>query len=229
MFVSNQEPFRDKQEKQRVISLHFDHNSITDDTRAAYEQLCKIPLPELARVMVLSLQKRNVFEVEWLQAYQQAIEDLSPLENRRILQNHALVLAFHRLFCQVHKIDYDLTKFMKETAEKKCITSAERTYTAADHFFEILDNIPDEKLEPCLHFDPKKKRIFINLPGAEQLIRNRGLQFSINDNLIKALKSHPAYLRNSFRHRFPGNPEVDEKGHPIQRRSWIFDPAGFEK
>lgn len=229
MFVSNQEPFKDKQEKQRVISLHFDHDSITDETRQAYEQLCKIPLPELARVLVLTLQQRKIFEKNWLQAYQQAIEYLSPLDNRRILQNHALILAFHRIFCQVHKIDYDLTKFMKETAEKKCITAAERTYTAADHFFEILDNIPAEKLEVCLHFDPKKRNIFINLPGAEQLIRNRGLQFSINDNLIKALKSHPAYIRHGFKYRYPGNPELDVKGKPIQRRSWVFDPAGFEK
>ena len=229
LFVCNQEPFRDKQEKQRVISLHFAHDAITDKTRRAYERICRIPLPELARIMVLTLSQRKAFESEWFEAYQQAIDSLSPQDNRRILQNHALVLAFHRLFCKAHCIQHDLTGFIRERAKNKCITAAERTYSAADHFFEILDNIPDEKLEPYLHIDSKKRMIFINLPGAEQLIRNRGLQFSINDNLITALKTHPAYIRHGLKHRFPGNPELDAKGNRIQRRSWVFDPAGFDR
>lgn len=66
LFVQNFEPFKTKAEKQRVISLQFKTDDLSDDTRAAYEQLTKIPLPELARVFILSLQKRKVFEKECL-------------------------------------------------------------------------------------------------------------------------------------------------------------------
>ncbi len=228
-FVSNLEPFRDKQEKQRVISLHFAHDDITEETRQAYEQICKIPLPELARIMALTLAKRKHFEENWHQAYQQAIEDLAPLDNRRILQNHALVLAFHRLFCAAFKIEHDLTVFIKNLAEKKCVTANEKAYSLADHFFETLDLLPEEKLEACLHVDPKKSLLYLNLPAAEQLIRNKGLQFSVNDNLTKALKQHPAYIRHSLNHRFPGEPKLDNRGRPTQRRSWVFDANRFEE
>ncbi len=227
LFVSNIEPFKDKAEKQRVISLHFDQEKITDQTRTAYEELCKVSLPELARVMVLTLQNRKFFEESWPQAYRKAISDLAPQENRRILQNHALVLAFHRLFCESFKIDHDLTAFMKKLAEQKCITSNEKVYSLADHFFETLDLLPEDKLEICLHLDAKKRLLYLNLPAAEQLIRNRGLQFSVNDHLTKALKQHPAYLQHSLRHRFPGEPKLDNRGLPTQRRSWLFDSNKF--
>ncbi len=228
-FVSNLEPFRNKQEKQRVISLHFAHDDITDTTRQAYEQICKIPLPELARVMVFTLEKRKYFEENWQKAYQKAIDDLSPIDNRRILQNHALILAFYRLFCKVHGIKHDLSGFMAELARKKCVTANEKAYSLADHFFETLDLLPEEKLEVCLHLDPKKRLLYLNLPAAEQLIRNRGLQFSVNDNLTKALKQHPAYIQHSLQHRFPLEPKLDSRGRPTQRRSWLFDANRFEE
>ncbi len=226
--VQNTEPWATKAEKERVISLHFDHASLTDETRAAYEQLCKTSLPELARVMVVTLQQRTAFEKGWLEAYHQAIEDLSPMDNRRILQNHALVLAFHRLFCRIHKIECDLTGFMKAIAEEKCISSAVKDYNLADHFFDLIDNIDEEKTASCLHLDAKKRLIYISLSGMEQLIRNRGIQFSFNDYLSKALTSHPAFIENSKRHRFPLDPETDSRGLPKQRRSWVFDANRFE-
>ena len=228
LFVQNNEPFTAKAEKQRVISLQFKTDALSDITRKAYEDLLNIPLPELARVFVLTLQKRKVFEKEWPEEYLKAITDLKGIENRRILQNHSLVLAFHRLFCKVHNIDYDLTEFLTKTAEIKCQTSAIKEFTLSDHFFDTIDQLDDEKTATCLHLDEKKRLIYINLPGMEQLIRNKGLQFSVSSQLTQSLIQHPAFVENSKRFRFPRDPELDIRGQPKQRRSWVFSADKFE-
>lgn len=228
LFVQNNEPFATKAEKQRVISLQFKTDELSAITRNAYEQLINISLSKLARVFVLTLQKRLVFEKEWAGAYNKAINDLSGIENRRILQNHALILAFHRLFCQVHNIDYDLLDFLTETAKIKCQTSAIKEFSLSDHFFDTIDQFDDDKTSPCLHMDQKKRLIYLNLPGMEQLIRNKGLQFSVSTQLTQSLIQHPAFMENSKRFRFPNDPEIDNKGRPKQRRSWVFDANKFE-
>jgi hypothetical protein len=173
--------------------------------------------------MVETLQNRSRLEESWQEEYQRAIDDLAGVDNRRILQNHALVLAWHRLFCRIHKIRHDLADFMRETAIKKTESAAAQTYTAAHHFFETIDLLDGEKLKTCIHVDEKTKLLYINLPAVEQLIRNKGANFSYHDNLSKALTEHPAYVKNSFRFRFPGDPEIDSDGRPRQRRCWIFD------
>ncbi len=228
LFVQNTEPFNQKAEKQRVISLHFDHKSLNDQTLIAYEKLQKIPLQQLALIMPLTLQHRQTFERDWQKEFHLALEDLSPLENRRILQNHALVLAFSRIFNRVHKIKHDITAFMKETAEVKCRTSAQKDYSLADHFFETLDLLDSDKTRQCLHTDEKTRQIFINLPAVEQIIKNKGVQFAVTEYLTKSLTQHPAFIENSKQFRFPEDPEKDSWGKRKQRRVWVFDANKFE-
>jgi Toprim-like len=228
LFVQNSEPFNQPAEKQRVVSLHFDHDQLTESTRSAYEELYKIPKQELARTIMLVLQQRKTFENGWNKAFKQAINDLSGCEHRRILENHALVLAFHRLFCQVFKIDYDLTDFMLETAKKKVISAAAREQNMADYFFEVLDLLMDddsekEKLRSCVYVDKKKKLLYINLPGIEERIRYRGTPLYINDTLTSALTRHPAFIRSSHRFRFPKDPNLAPDLRPKIRRVWVFD------
>jgi hypothetical protein len=228
LFVQNTEPFNSKAEKERVISLYFKHDHLTDQTRAAYDKLIKIPLSQLARVMVTTLQQRKAFEENWIKEYEKAVEDLSEVDNRRILQNHALLLAFHRLFCRVHKINHNLTGFIQNTAVKKVESAAAQEYTVASHFFETLDLLDDEKTKTCIHIDEKTSLLYLNLPAVEQLIRNKGAQFAYHDNLGKALKSHPAFVKSNHKYRFPADPKTDIEGRTIQRRVWIFDCTKFD-
>lgn len=223
LFCQNAEPFTSKAERERVISLHFKHDDLTDQTRAAHDALFAFPLPQLARIMVATLQQRTAIEGAWFKEYEEAVKHLAVVDNRRILQNHALVLAFHRLFCQAHGIKHDLTVFTLELAAKKCETAAAQDYTPATHFFENLNELEKSKLTAAVFVDEVSKQLYVNLPAVEHLFRQRGLAFTIHDNLIKALTGHPAYLKNSFRFRFPGDPETDYNGRPKQRRCWIFD------
>lgn len=227
-WTGNNEPFISQAEKQRVISLKFDVTSLNETTRESFERLQKIPSQQLAKVLPLTLQHRKTFEDSWEIEYHKAIDDLSPLEERRILQNHAMVLAFSRIFNQVHGITYDLTKFMKALAIEKCRTSRQRTYNLADHFFESIDLLDDDKLADCVHKDAGERLLFINLPRIEQLIKNKGVQFAVNEHLTKALMQHPAFIESSRQFRFPDDPEVDKWGKRKQRRVWVFDATRFE-
>lgn len=230
LFCQNTEPFSSKAERERVISLQFKHDALTDQTRAAHDELFNIPLPQLARIMPATLQQRKVIESEWFKEYEHAVNSLALVDNRRILQNHALILAFHRLFCRLHGINHDLTTFALELAARKCETAAAQDYTQATHFFESLDELNqkdsnlDKKMLATAYFvDDEEKLLYVNMPNCEHLFRQKGLAFSVNDHLTKALCSHPAYLKNSVRFRFPGDPETDTTGRPKQRRCWLFD------
>lgn len=228
MFVQNSEPFTGTAEKQRVISLHFLTDQLNDTTRAAYEKITKIPLPKLARTIQEILQHRIEFENNWHKEYEQAIADLTNVENRRILQNHSLLLAFHRIFCRLFKIECDLNTFMKALAEQKCITAAVRLPSPADHFFEQLDTIEDDKLAKVVAADEVSKRIFINLPGCEALLRQRALSFVVSDTLTKALIAHPAFIKSGHKYRFPGD-ELDASGRIRQKKAWVFDLLKLHK
>jgi hypothetical protein len=230
LFNQNFEPFNAKAEKQRVISLLFKADQLTDTSRAAYEKLMAIEKTDLAGIIRQVLTNRSHFD-GWRQEYEKAIHDISPMDERRILQNHALILAFHRLFCSCFGIDHNkaITRFFIETCRQKCITSAVRITGIADHFFELLDTIDEDKAVEIWHVDKKKGQIYINLPRAENHIRNKGVSLQVNENLSSALQKHPAFIRNGFKYRFPADPEKDDEGRTRQRKVWVFDLEWFLK
>jgi hypothetical protein len=230
LFCQNTEPFTAKAEKQRVISLQFKVDQLTEASRGAYETLMAISRTELAGIIRQVLINRLHFKT-WQQEYQKAITDLSPMDERRILQNHAMILAFHRLFCSCFGIEQDdsVTKFFAEIGRQKCITSAVRQTSIADHFFELLDTVDEDKLYDTLFFDKEKGWIYINLPRAENLIRNKGVNVQVNENLSQALQRHPAYIKNSFLFRFPEDPEKDKSGRPKPKRTWVFSLEWFKE
>jgi hypothetical protein len=231
LFCQNTEPFTSKQEKQRVISLHFLADQLTDTSRAAYAKIMTMDKRETAGIIQQALLHRPHFSA-WDKEYQKAMADLAPMSEQRILQNHALVLAFHRLFCTCFHISHDdatVTGFIRETCRKKCETSATRTTSIADHFFELLDTVETEKLSAVYHADPLKNEIYINLPRAENLIRNKGVSFQFNESFAQSLQRHPAYIKNSFPYRFPYEPEFDGAGRAKQRRVWVFSLEWFQK
>ncbi|MDP3481339.1 MAG: toprim domain-containing protein [Desulfoprunum sp.] len=231
LFCQNYEPFNSEAEKQRVISQHYKAEQLTDTTRAAYEKLTAIEKSELAGILRQVLINRKHFEEGWRQEYDKAIHDLSPMDERRILQNHALILAFHRLFCSCFGIPQDdaITNFFRETCHQKCSTSAVRQTTLADHFFELMDTIDEDKAPGAWYVEKKKSLIFINIPRVENLIRNKGINLQITEPLSKALQAHPAFVKNSIIYRFPDDPEIDVSGRPKQRRVWAFNLEWFRQ
>lgn len=232
LFAQNAEPFNSKAERQRVISLQFKADAITDASRAAYEQLTATDKRDLAGTMRQVLTHRQHFEQSWRQAYATATADLGPLGERRILDNHALILAFHRLFCGCFGIKEDpaTVNHFADLARQKCLSSAIRQHTIADHFFEQLDTLNKEQAKSCYHLDPEKMLIYINLPRAEYILRDiRKMSCNVNENLLAALDAHPSHLAHNVTFRFPHDPETDPEGRPKRRRVWLFDANHHKK
>lgn len=223
LFCQNNEPFTTQAEKERVISLLFDINDITANTREAYEKLVAIAKQELASVAISILQRRREFESEWRKEYEKLLSTQSEVKNRRIMQNHTLILAFHNLTCKLFNINHDLTSFILQTAKRKVITSAERDYTGADRFIDALTYLDQTKVSSCVHIDKSKKRLFFNLPGAEAQLRNAGVQVIAQDLLIQSLTKHPGFIENSKVFRFPNDPDKGADGRIKSRRVWVFD------
>lgn len=231
MFVQNLEQFGSKAERQRVISLHFKTSQLSDTSRAAYEKLQSMDNQVLAGIMLQVLIHRKHFEEGWEKEYEKAIDDLAPMDERRILQNHALILAFHRLFCSCFEIpqNEDVTQFFAEICRQKCASSTVRQTTLADHFFELMDTIDEDKSPGAWYVDKEKSLIFINIPRVENLIRNKGINLQITESLSKQLQQHPAWIRNSVVYRLPDDPETDTSGRPKQRRVWVFNLEWFRQ
>ena len=226
MFVQNVEPFNSKAERQRVISLQFKIEDLTDTSRAAYEKLIGMGKRTLAGAMQQTLTNRRHFESNWQKEYTAARADLAPMSERRILDNHALVLAFYRLFCSCFGIRQDpaFTAFIREVGKRKCISSSTRQTTIADHFFELLDTIDEEKAVTAYHIDTEKGWLVVNLPKVESILRNKGLNFQNSEPLNTALQRHPSFIKNGLTYRFPTPTEdVDTQGRAKKKRVWVFD------
>lgn len=224
LFAQNVEPFNSKAERQRVISLQFKADAITDASRAAYEQLTATDKRDLAGIMRQVLAHRQHLEQSWRQAYATATADLGPLSERRILDNHALILAFHRLFCGCFGIKEDpaTVNHVADLARQKCLSSAIRQTTIADHFFELLDQLSPDMAKDCYHLDPDRGLLFVNLPRVESILRNKGLNFQASEPLNLALQRHPSFYRNGLTYRFPHDPDTDESGRIKKRKVWAF-------
>lgn len=224
LFSQNKEPFNDKPEKQRVISLFIDHEAQTTASRNAWEQISATNRPDLAGIMRQVLARRQHFEQSWRQAYATATADLGPLGERRILDNHALILAFHRLFCGCFGIKEDpaTVKYFADLARQKCLSSAIRQTTQADYLFEQIDLLSPEQVKDCYHHDQERGLIFMNLPRVERILRNKGLNFQAGEPLNLALQNHPSFSRNGLTYRFPLDPETDESGRTKKRKVWAF-------
>ena len=224
-FIQNIEPFNSQAEKERVVSLRFDTDDLTEASSVAYEKLAKIPNSVLARTIIQVLEKRVELEKGWFKEYEKACIDLATVQQRRILQNHALLLGWHRLICKTFKIKYDLTSFVLETAKKKVISSTEREYNQADRFFEALTHLDEEKVISCIHLDTEKGLLYVNLPGVEEKLRNAGIQIYANDSLTQALTKHPSFVKNSHNFRFPNDQQLGADNRAKVRRVWVFNQA----
>lgn len=229
-FSQNLEPFTSRAAKERVISLKFSAEDLTEESKAAYDKVCAMSPQELAGFLPALLEHRPFFESEWKEYHEQAKKDLiQAVPDNRINENHAVLLAFHRLFCKQFGISHDLLAYFQEIGSKKIISCRQRTLTPADFFFDALNEIP-EKITDDLGITRENKSRFIEIKGrylyinrtrAEKAIRDNGLSLDWPEKLGASLQEHPAFIEAGKNYRFPG-----EKDKPV--KAMIFDIARLE-
>jgi hypothetical protein len=219
VFVQNQEPFRSKAQMERVVSSKpFRLEDITEETRAAFRELQKIPLREFANCYPEVMRNRKVIESEWYASYLTARNEiLNVIPDNRVAENHGLLLGFHRIAAKFFGLKIDLTPFILALAERKHDQCNHRQATLADHFFEACDEIADETVGKFLEL--REGRIMVRLPLALKTLDGNGYKFYAAQ-LHNDLKDHPAFLTSRQVYR----------GHWGEAFSaiskvWVFDAA----
>ncbi|CAG35150.1 toprim domain-containing protein [Desulfotalea psychrophila] len=233
LFVQNNEPFNQKAEKQRVVSLNFKEKDLDGHTRCAFDELNNMAKEELATVIVEVLRKRGIIEANWYEEYRIAIADLELVQEERIRNNHAIVLAFHRLFCKLFEVeDIDIFSHVEQVGMAKEQSSAELEINEASTFFEQVFSLEGDQVKKYWHevaLPQGRTKIdynslYFSLQELIRLLHNNGLQPPRIQDLQKALRSHPAYISHGTNHRFPTS---ENESHSVQRKAWKFDLEKF--
>ena len=222
LFVQNREPFRTKAQKERVISLHFKESDLTAETTEAFNRLLQIPISEMAYFFPFVMKHRQAIESDWYDVFQQAKEDIGQaIGDARITENHALILAFHRLLCKVLDVAYDLKPYIEEIGKAKRRECRTRDESIADVFFDLLDKMPVSEAWFLIR-NQETNHMIVNLTEALQKIKDDRDSFSVQiKDLQASLREHPAYLESDKLHRFTKKNGQDIENKPL--RAWIFD------
>ena len=230
-FVQNMEPFTSRAAKERVISLKFSTDELNADTKAGFDAVCAMSPQELAGFLPAVLEHRQFFESNWKTYYEQAKADLTKaVPDNRINENHAVLLAFHRLLCEKFNIGHDLLSYFEEIGSKKMVSCRQRTLTPADFFFDKLNELPetiqDSKGDVYgmknAFWEIKNDQLYVNLPQAEKAVRAAGMTLDYPDRLATSLQEHPSFIRRSEIIRFPG-------GNGKTSRAMVFDLKRLEE
>lgn len=222
LFVQNREPFKTKAQKERVISVQFKEDSLTPETSKAFNKLIQIPLSDMAYFFPFIMKHRADIESKWLDAFQQAKEDVrEAIGDARITENHAFILAFHRLLCEVLHVIYDLKPYIEEIGKQKQKECRHRAESVADIFFDILDKMSTNEAW-FMSTDKETKQLTVNLQEAYQKIKDDQINFPVQlKDLQASLREHPAYIESNKLCRFMKKCGQSTENKPL--RAWIFD------
>lgn len=222
MFVQNKEPFKTRAQKERVISLHFSKNDLTDSTFMAFNRLIRVPITELSWFFVHVMQQRERIEKEMFPAIKRAQADLlQAIPDNRINENYAILLAFHRLLLPIIGINHDLLPFVQQIGAQKITECSRRQESVADHFFNLLIELDFKgDTNPCLKIEEKEGRMYVNLPLALKQIKDKGHQINVQlEALQVSLRDHPSFMFSNVRTYF------QMLNGPTRKRAWVFDLA----
>jgi len=220
LFVQNREPFKNKAEKERVISLSFKTEHITEETTAAFNELIRIPITELAYMFPYIMRHRQRIQAEWLSRYEKDKESLNAvIQDARISENHALITTFHDLVCDILEIKQDIRPFIEEIGTLKKESCATRDVSIADTFLDAINGLePDKEWFVDVKEEGGRVLLYLNINGALEALRQ--YQGAVNfplKQLQDSLKKHDAFVENEKPHRFT----ID--GERKQRKAWVFD------
>jgi len=165
---------------------------------------------------------QGLFESKWYEEFKKAKRDLNlVIVDARINENHALILAFHRLLCGILNTDYDLQPYIEKIGNKKQNECMYRDETIADTFLNIVLNFNTSDTG-FFDIDPDSKMLFINLEGALQKIKDNQIAFPVQlRELYSPLKEHPAFIESMKNHYFKETKGTETES--IRKKSWVFD------
>jgi hypothetical protein len=222
LFVQNTEPFRTKAQKERVLSLEFKQEYQSPETAESFNNLMKIPVSKFPAIFQHIMMHRLKIEKEWENRFESYRKRLSEAVNDpRIQENHALVLAFHDLLSEIIGGINDLEPFIHQMAIRRHKECTHRPADIADFFFDIVFDLHRENKDisdQIIDFRKEDQELWIYLKGVWHEAENK--KYPIRASLREvqaALREHPAYIDSNRAHRFRNGATVETK------KAWVFD------
>lgn len=252
LFIQNPNIFKTRPQQERVISLRFLKENLTDDTFAAFTALTEIPLPEIAAFMPTILNHRSVIEgccaedtvdvistpgsgvgaegygqakafsqsgeVGWIKQHIIAKEELRKhVRDNRLVENYAIILAWHRMIMPIIGIEYDLLPFIVKLIKAKRDECENRQDDPAEYFLGLLPNITwGDSESPA--WQKEEGRLYVHLPEAIRLIQHHGYTIPAPISILQeTLKRHPAFVKSNYNYRMTRGFAVELK------KVWVFD------
>lgn len=232
MFCQNEEPFLTQPQKERVISLRFEKERMSPDTRAAFMKLVCVPPCELAHFFVDVMRSRELIESTWFDEFNRAKNELyAECEtSNRLVDTHGLVLGFHRVLCRVLGIDYDLKGYVVEIMKNKYISSQSHDSTPADTFFaEVASVLRECKVNNKRGFleyidvDLSGNRLWLHVHDLIDKTGRTALTRYPAEKFKNALKNHPSFIKNNSTHRFKEFKAEMSEYVSYPKIGWCFD------
>lgn len=230
-FCQNREPFTTPPQKQRVISLKFEKERLTPDTKTAFLKLRNIPIDKLAHFFVQVMASRKMIESSWFEEFSQAgVELHNEVEtSNRLVETHSLVLAFHRILCRIIGIDYDLKPYIIEILKEKHVSSSENEANPGETFFmeaaSLLRTCIRDKKRHILQFinvDSKARRLWVHPYELVSYSQPSPLTRQSMEKIIESLKSHEAFIKRGSR-RFKYIKESTMETIVENKKGYCFD------
>lgn len=193
--VQNIEPLKSSAQKSRVISVGFRLADIAD-TQEAFERAKRIQKNQYANFFPEVMRHRVELEEGWLARFTAISRELeAEFSNPRIRENHALVLAFHELLCEILDVESTQKPYILGLAQAKMKSCYEHEESIADYFFDALDQLSEGERGQCAILDDEG-RLHVRLATAVKLLQEEKFTGYRVSEIQEALRSHPAYLSN---------------------------------
>ena len=232
MFCQNIEPFETTPQKERVISLRFEKERLSPDTREAFIKLSEIPPGVLAYFFIQVMGFREMIETSWFDEFVAAKNELYHAgdTSNRLVETHGLVLGFHRILCRVIGVDYDLKDYVVEIMKKKHIDSQNNDSTPAETFFAemaaILRSYQTSNKRGYLQFvdyDVHANRLWVHIHDMVNLTPSSLISKYPIEKTKNHLKTHPSVIYTSRPHRFKYYKADTREFFEDNKRGWCFD------
>ena len=216
-FIQNQEQFTSKASKERVISILFREDDLTEQSYKAWQKLSEYSPEQLAYFGHLILQQRNFFQKSFLSEIQEASNSFQSagIKIDRIAKNHAIVFAGIKLVCEIFKSEINqkaLFEYFCELAQTK-IETARTEHLLADYFLECLTRNKQSIYGELNNggYLIKDKELIIHMSTALKAISDKLGESWNKTELFEGLKQHDKFIKLGSRRVF---------GEVL--RCWIF-------
>jgi hypothetical protein len=232
MFCQNNEPFESPAQKSRVISLKFETDMMSPDTHQAVLKLAGIPMGQIAHFFIQVMRFRETIEKTWFDEFITARNELytTAKTSNRLVEVHAVVLAFHRVLCRIIGIEYDLKPYIIQIMKQKHFETQNNDSTPADTFFGelavILRSYQASNKRGYLQFvdyDDHSNRLWVHIHDMVNLTQPSLISKYPIEKTKNHLKSHPSVIYSSRPHRFKYYKADTREFIEDNKRGWCFD------